>query len=128
MNRFLKYGLPVGISGLAVLFFILDPSEYDLFPRCIFYTLTGYYCPGCGSQRAIHCLLHLDLPGVIKNNILFLPAALMILYHYSRQILNKKLIKKLPDILYMKNTPWIIFVIVMIFWLLRNLSFYPYPV
>ncbi len=36
-----------------------DPST-DPSPRCVFKSLTGYDCPGCGSQRAIHALLNGD--------------------------------------------------------------------
>lgn len=34
-----------------------DPSSVPA-PKCIFKALTGWDCPGCGSQRAIHALLH----------------------------------------------------------------------
>ncbi len=27
-------------------------------PPCVFHTLTGYYCPGCGGSRAVTALLH----------------------------------------------------------------------
>lgn len=27
-------------------------------PRCVFRAATGYDCPGCGFQRALHALLH----------------------------------------------------------------------
>ena len=126
MKKIFHYGLLAGISGLAVLFFILDPDENKIFPRCIFYLLTGYYCPGCGSQRAIHSLLHGDLYGVVKNNFLFIPAVLIIFYHYIQKILNLKFNCKLPNILYHKNTPWIILGIIFIFWVLRNLTVYPF--
>lgn len=43
-------------AGVA-LYFALDPSSRP-FPRCMFLTLTGLECPGCGSQRALHALLH----------------------------------------------------------------------
>lgn len=94
----------------------------------MFNSLSGYYCPGCGSQRAIHSLLHLNLEGVVSNNFLFLPAVLAIAYHYSHPLLNKQFGWKLPSILYKKYTPWIIFGIILLFWLLRNLSFYPFSV
>lgn len=128
MKKILQAGLLVGIIALAVLFFLLNPSEHQLFPRCVFHSLTGYYCPGCGSQRAIHNLLHLNIAGVISNNILFLPAVLVVAYHYSYPLLNKKFGWKLPDILYKKYTPWIIFGIILLFWLLRNLPVYPLSV
>lgn len=128
MKKILQAGLLVFILGLAVLFFLLNPSEQQLFPRCVFNSLSGYYCPGCGSQRAIHSLLHLNFEGVVSNNFLFLPAVLAIAYHYSHPLLNKQFGWKLPNILYKKYTPWIIFGIILLFWLLRNLSFYPFSV
>jgi hypothetical protein len=128
MKRILNTGLLIGFTGLAVLFFVVDPAKHDFFPRCLFNSITGYYCPGCGSQRAVHSLLHLDFAGVVSQNFLFIPALLLILYHYFHTVLNRKLNWKLPNILYFKSTPWIIFVIVIIFWILRNLPFYPFSV
>lgn len=128
MKKKFRTGLLVGIIALAVLFFLLDPSKNQLFPRCAFNALTGYYCPGCGSQRAIHSLLHLNIAGVVGNNFLFLPAVLAIIYHYIHTFLNKKFNWRLPNIFYMKNTPWVIFGIILLFWLLRNLPVYPFSV
>lgn len=34
-----------------------DPASSPA-PKCMFRLLTGYDCPGCGSQRALHALLH----------------------------------------------------------------------
>ena len=116
------------LTIIAVLFFLLDPTQNQLFPRCAFNALTGYYCPGCGSQRAIHNLLHLNIAGVVSNNFLFLPAVLAIAYHYLHPLLNNKFGWKLPNILYKRYTPWIIFGTVMLFWLLRNLPVYPFSV
>lgn len=33
----------------------------SVLPPCPFYWLTGLYCPGCGSTRALHALLHGDI-------------------------------------------------------------------
>jgi len=128
MKLFLRIIPGVILVLLAVLFFALDPAKSPVFPKCIFHSTTGYYCPGCGSQRAIHDLLHLNFAGVIKSNFLFLPAALLIVYYYSRFFLNKKLNWKLPNIFYFKNTPWIILAVIVIFWILRNLPVYPFSV
>ena len=38
-------------------YYFVDPAAGGA-PSCLFHTLTGYDCPGCGSQRAIHALLH----------------------------------------------------------------------
>lgn len=47
-----------GIAVLAFLYFF-NPQEIPSFPRCPFLALTGLKCPGCGTLRGIHSLLHL---------------------------------------------------------------------
>jgi hypothetical protein len=42
----------------TTLLFCFDPSSYDFYPTCLFHKATGMYCPGCGSLRALHQLLH----------------------------------------------------------------------
>ncbi len=53
------------ITGLAAVIAVMlvvyafDPiSGAFPYPRCIFKVLTGLDCPGCGSTRALHALLH----------------------------------------------------------------------
>ena len=128
MNRISRLVLLMILIGLAIVFYFLNPVEYVIFPKCIFHSVTGYHCPGCGSQRAIHSLLHLNLAGVVGNNFLFLPAVLLIIYHYMHSFLNTKFKWKLPNIFYYKSTPWVLFVIVILFWILRNLPFYPFTI
>lgn len=128
MKKILNSGLLIVLIGLAVLFFVVDPAKHNVFPRCLFNSITGYYCPGCGSQRAIHSLLHLDFAGVVSYNFLFIPAFLLIFYHYLHPVLNRFLNWKLPNIFYFKSTPWIIFGFVIAFWILRNIPFYPFSV
>ena len=52
------------------MFYLFDPEEMAVFPRCPFLLATGYECPGCGSQRAIHDMLHLDLKSAFSQNAL----------------------------------------------------------
>lgn len=125
MKKYLKKGGFIGIPLLAVLYFLLQPGESDIFPPCMFHSATGLYCPGCGSQRAIHNMLHLNLEGTVNNNILFIPAFLAIGYHYIHPHVNSQFHLKLPNIFYMRSTPWIIFGIILLFWILRNLPWYP---
>ncbi|HET6396273.1 MAG TPA: DUF2752 domain-containing protein [Pseudoxanthomonas sp.] len=46
------------------------------FPPCMFRLFTGCYCIGCGLTRAMHALVHGDLPGALAMNplaVLLLP-------------------------------------------------------
>lgn len=113
---------------LAIVFFVVDPQKQSFFPKCPFHFITGLYCPGCGSQRALHCLLHLDFAGTVRYNLLFLPAALFILYHYSHKLMNRLFNWRLPDLFYKKSTPWVVLVIVIVFFVIRNLPWYPFSI
>lgn len=57
------------ISGLLYVY-AFDPSGAGHYPRCPFVMLTGLYCPGCGSLRALHHLTHGDLAGAVRLNVL----------------------------------------------------------
>ncbi len=45
------------LAGGIVLFFF-DPATTGFYPPCLFKTIFGHACPGCGSLRAMHQLLH----------------------------------------------------------------------
>ena len=48
-----------------------DPNAAgSLFPPCVFHSLTGLYCPGCGLTRALHALVHFDLARAFAMNAL----------------------------------------------------------
>ncbi len=65
--------LTVGvIAALAIIYFAVDPSASRFMPRCLFHELTGWQCPGCGSQRMLHALLHADIEGAWHYNSLLL--------------------------------------------------------
>lgn len=57
----------VALLALVAVYFTLDPSTMR-FPRCPFLVLTGWRCPGCGSQRAVHALLHGDVAAAWRFN------------------------------------------------------------
>lgn len=59
----------VAVIVAAGLYWGLDPAGHP-FPRCMVNALTGLECPGCGSQRAIHALLHGDIAAAWGYNAL----------------------------------------------------------
>lgn len=62
----------IGFASLA----ILDPAEANFIPICPCRLLTGLYCPGCGSLRAIHAITRLRIDRALAYNpmlVLFVP-------------------------------------------------------
>jgi hypothetical protein len=57
-----------GAVAVITLVAAVDPNQPGHYPTCPFLAATGYYCPGCGSLRAIHDLAHGDLGGAMARN------------------------------------------------------------
>ena len=69
-NRFLKLAKSIGqIVLLGILYFIFIKMTGWKIP-CIFYELTGKYCPGCGVTRMCLALVQLDFASAMRNNLL----------------------------------------------------------
>ena len=102
-------------------YFLLNPYEQEyFFISCPFYQISGYQCPGCGSQRAFHELLHLRIFEAIKQNVLFvlaIPYVLLIFYTSFHQ----EKYQKLRQILMGNKTLLILLVVAILFGVLRNL-------
>lgn len=56
--------------ALGVLYYAVDPARSAWMPRCPLKWMTGLECPGCGSQRAVHALLHGDIAAAWHANAL----------------------------------------------------------
>lgn len=62
----------VAVSVLGVLALWLRGADLAapprFLPRCAFFEVTGWFCPGCGNTRAAHALLHGDLAEALRQN------------------------------------------------------------
>lgn len=65
--------------GAAALVATVDPNEAGSYPACPFRALTGWYCPGCGTLRAAHAVLHGDLARAVDMNVLAVLAVPLVL-------------------------------------------------
>ena len=113
------------LTGAAYLF-VFEPGKTGIFPSCLFRLLTGYQCPGCGSTRAMHQLLHGHVVAAFELNPFFLLAIPFLLYaliRYSVVVMRGGVPRQntLPP-------PYIyaLFFIVVSFWIFRNTPFYPF--
>jgi hypothetical protein len=63
-------------AAAVVMLRVFDPATSGVFPPCPVRYLTGWYCPGCGSLRAMHQLLRGNLREAWEMNpltVLLLP-------------------------------------------------------
>lgn len=67
--------LAAGAAMVAPVLWRFDPNAANSpFPPCPFHALTGLYCPGCGSTRALHALLHGEVVQALAMNPLLVVA------------------------------------------------------
>jgi hypothetical protein len=61
-------GILAVFAGAIAMLDVFDPATSGVFPPCPLRYLTGWYCPGCGSLRAIHQLLQGNLSAAWALN------------------------------------------------------------
>jgi Protein of unknown function (DUF2752) len=59
------------VTAIVVLLYFVEPAESAWLPKCPLHWLTGWHCPGCGSTRAAHALLHGNVLRALAYNPLF---------------------------------------------------------
>ena len=113
------------LAGSAYLF-IFEPGKSGFFPICLFRFFTGFTCPGCGSTRAVHQILHGHIEAAFMLNpllLLSLPFMLYAFLRYSVIVLRGGVPRQnvLPAVYI-----YALFFIVLSFWIFRNTPFYPF--
>ncbi|MDA0568006.1 DUF2752 domain-containing protein [Streptomonospora sp. S1-112] len=114
-----------GLAGAALLHFV-DPNEPGHYPTCPWLMITGTWCPGCGTMRAVHALTEFDVLGALSMNPLFMALLPFILYSYGTW-LYRSLRPAPPRTVPRKalNPIWLYVLLAAIlgFWVVRNLPF-----
>ncbi|RPD87697.1 DUF2752 domain-containing protein [Luteimonas sp. 100069] len=117
-------GLALAAGG-AWLLRTFDPNAPgNPFPACMFYSATGWHCPGCGLTRSLHALVHGDLPRAFSMNPLLLAllalAPLLAAWHLGwRPTWLQHLARIASD-----PRPWV--ALVLVYWVARNLPWAPF--
>lgn len=115
----------LGATLLSIYVFI-NPNEVEFLPKCPFFFFTGFYCPGCGSQRATHQLLNFNFLGVLQQNILYVMGLFIVGYHLTILVANTIYKKNIYNYLYHPKAPIALLVFIISFWILRNIPSYPF--
>ena len=110
------------LVGIAVyIYYCYNPSTSGWFPKCPFKMLTGWLCPGCGSQRAIHSLLHLDIAQAFHYNA-FLVCCIPLLILLAVADFYRTRAPRFYLIIYSARNIWIFLDIVLCWTIGRNLA------
>jgi hypothetical protein len=124
-NKFFLAGCLFGLSGLVVLR-LFDPATTHLFPPCPVHYLTGWYCPGCGSLRAMHQLLHGNFGTAFSMNPLFIIALPFLIYGLTLHVLSVVSGRQFTSSRLPSFWIWNLAAAIVLFGIARNLPFAPF--
>ena len=112
--KLLCLGTLSAIATAAV--FAIDPERTSIFPPCPLHRYTGLWCPGCGTTRALHQLLHGNLVAAFWFN----PLAISLLPVVGYLFLRGKEDALKPVWI------WTLLGVIVAFGVLRNIPAYPF--
>lgn len=123
LKKHLNFILPlVFVLGGFVFYYFVNPLSGSFLIKCPFKTVTGLDCPGCGSQRALHSLLHGDFRQAFHFNPLFIAAIPYVFVGILFEWFGlKNKYPKVRKFLFGKIAIYIIAAIIILFFILRNL-------
>lgn len=110
--------LALGTLALA------DPNEPGHYPTCPFLAATSLWCPGCGTLRATHALLHGDVATAWERNPLAVIAAPLLVLAWLRWLAETHGMRaarrwhptRLPAV-----AVWGLLAVVIGYWIARNI-------
>jgi hypothetical protein len=107
-------------AGFALLYWF-NPVEHSFYPRCVFHSITGLDCPGCGGLRATHQLLHGHITAAFQLNPLLVCVAPFVVVFGARWFFlkNDEAARAVPML--KPSMVWISAIVVVAFGILRNL-------
>jgi len=116
------------LAGTVALLLLrnFDPAKSWIFPPCPLHFLTGWYCPGCGSLRALHQLLQGNVRAAWAMNPLTMVLLPFIGYGLTSQALLVLRGRRLPGVFLSANMIRLLCAVIVLFGILRNLPIHPF--
>ncbi len=122
-----KVILTIFICSILLIIYKSIYLKFHIAIPCIFYEITGYYCPGCGVTRMIFSILNLNFYQAFRFNplvFIFMPFICLLLIDYFIKVLKNR-----KDYLFIKinNKIWYVLIfLTLLFGIIRNIPAFDY--
>ena len=111
----------VSFAGCVVAAYCIMPENASWLPGCPLHVVTGLHCPGCGTLRSLHQLVHGHLVAACLLNPLAVLAVPLVLYSLAVELSDRRL----KPIFVSTRYSWVIFVLLLMFGAARNIPVPP---
>ncbi|MFD6228649.1 DUF2752 domain-containing protein [Streptomyces sp. NPDC060232] len=101
----------------------VDPNEPGHYPVCPLLRLTGVLCPGCGGLRSAHAFAHGDLAAAFGSNALAVVGYFVFAGFMALWLVRAFRGGPVPRIVLRPASWWVVGAMVLVFAVVRNLSF-----
>ena len=124
-NRyFLFYAL---LIAMGTVYAFLNPyAKSSLLPKCMIHSATGFFCAGCGLQRALHEFFQGHWSAAFRLNAFFTLALLLLLVDCLLLIFKLEKWRPLPYLFKNHTLLLIAASLLVVFMVLRNLPMEPF--
>lgn len=109
-------------AGVVIgILWAVDPMECGWLPKCVFHSLTGYQCPGCGVTRAAHALLNGRFVEAFSYNYFFIISIPYLLAAATAVYLPQFMPAIVRRFVVGPVAAWGYFALFMVWWVVRNI-------
>lgn len=115
-----------GLAVAGILLFCVNPMGSRVFPPCPTWAVLGVYCPGCGSLRALHQLLHGHLPAALRLNPLMVLSIPFLAWSLLRYTVSELTGRPLRTVFLPKGWILALFGLIVLYGVVRNIPVYPF--
>lgn len=125
--RYIRWTLFIIIFSIVCIYFYYNNPAVKPYPPCPFLYFTGHFCPGCGTSRAFHQILHGNILYALDLNPLMVVCIPFIIYllicFLEPEVKEKCIVSRLVfNSFFLKMMLGVIF----IYWIARNIEIYPF--
>lgn len=125
-RRTKSLGLLATVFGVVAILYLFSPYDSGIYPACPFKALTNLHCPGCGTLRGLHELLHGHLGTAFGLNPLMVLSLPFVAFSIIKYIAAGILGLTERRIFIPAGVIWLLLGFIILFWILRNLPYYPF--
>ena len=118
----MKKAVIVGIVGLGYAFFI-QKTGYTI--PCVFYKITGFYCPGCGVSRMCLSLLKGDIKAAFYANPMIMICIPILCLVGVKSLFDERKYRKIKE-KQIDRILWGFIIAFLIFGVMRNIPEFSY--